>query len=166
EPTKNITGIIAIILSTLLLLTLWIYYIIDSDISGKFFSYGVLIKYSLIQWIASSIISLGTIILIIAGINLGNAVRIHSPVEETNLVTAGIYGIIRNPVVLGVFLYGFGILLLIPNLAALFMFITMIYGYNFKVNLEAEDLYMRFGEEWEKYCSRVGKYFPKNIKKQ
>ncbi len=41
------------------------------------------------------------------------------------------------------------------------MFITVIAGYNYKVNTEAEELQERFGVQWFEYCKKTGKYFSK-----
>jgi protein-S-isoprenylcysteine O-methyltransferase Ste14 len=159
--TKNKFGILSIIISTLLLFCLWIIYIIDSNISLLFFSIDILTKSLYIKWIAVSIMTVSTVIEIISSLSLGESGRIHSPVEKTKLITKGIYSITRNPIVLGLFLYGFSILLLIPNLLSLVMIISLVYGYNYKVDTEAKKLKEMFGEEWNVYCKDVGKYLPK-----
>ena len=161
--TKNKFGVLSIIISTLLLFCLWITYIINSKISLLFFSIDLLAKSQYIKWIATSIMTVATAIEIISGLSLGKSGRIHSPSEKTKLITKGIYGIIRNPIVLGLFLYGISILLLNPNLLSLVMIVFLLYGYNFKVNTEAKKLEEMFGEQWNAYCKNVGKYFPKLI---
>jgi len=166
EPTKNIFGVFSIISSTLLLLFLWIYYIIDIDISTYFFPVKIITDIIVIKWAAMIMMIGGTIIEICAAGSLGDSMRIHSPIEETELITKGIYGFIRNPVVLGMFLYSIGMLLFVPNLLGLFTAVFLIYGYNFKVDIEAQDLYRRFGDDWLEYCKNVGKYFPRLYKKQ
>ena len=98
---------------------------------------------------------------IISGITLGKSGRIHSPTEKTKLINNGIYGITRNPIVLGMILYGLSILLLNPNLLSLVMIVFLVYGYNYKVDTEAKKLEEMFGDEWSNYCKNVGKYLPK-----
>jgi len=159
--TKNIFGILSIIISTLILFFLWIMYIINSNISLLFLSVDLLTKLFYIKWIAVSIMTISTVIEIISSLTLGKSGRIHSPTEKTKLIKTGIYGIIRNPIVLGLFLYGFGILLLNPNLLSLLMMIFLVYGYNYKVDTEANKLEIMFGDEWNDYCKKVGKYLPK-----
>jgi len=161
EKTDNIFGVLAIIISTLILFGLWIIYIINPDISSLLLSIKPLTGLVYIKWIAVSLITIATIIEIISGLTLGKSGRIHSSTEKTKLIKTGIYGIIRNPIVLGLFLYGLGILLLNPNLLGLFMIILLIYGYNFKVNTEAKKLKEMFGDRWDEYCKKVGKYFPR-----
>lgn len=161
EKTDNIFGILAIIISTLILFGLWITYIINPDISLLFLSIKLLTGLVFIKWVAVSLITIATIIEIISGLTLGKSGRIHSSVEKTKLIKTGIYGIIRNPIVLGLFLYGLGILLLNLNLLGLSMMMLLVYGYNYKVDTEAKKLKGMFGDEWDEYCRRVGKYFPR-----
>jgi protein-S-isoprenylcysteine O-methyltransferase Ste14 len=161
EKTDNIFGVLAIIISTLILFALWIMYIINPDISLLFLSVKPLTGLEYIKWISVSLITISTIIEIISGLTLGKSGRIHSPTEKTKLIKTGIYGIIRNPIAFGLFLYGLGILLLNPNLLGFLMMIFLVYGYNFKVDTEAKKLKEMFGDEWDEYCRRVGKYFPR-----
>jgi len=161
EKTDNIFGILAIIISTLILFGLWIIYIINPDISLLLLSIKPLTGLVFIKWIAVSLITIATILEIVSGLTLGKSGRINSPTEKIKLIKTGIYGIIRNPIVFGLFLYGLGILLLNPNLLGLFMMIILVYGYNFKVNTEARRLKEMFGDEWNEYYKKVGKYFPR-----
>ncbi len=161
EKTDNIFGVLAIIISTLILFGLWIAYIINPNISLLFLSVRQLTILFYIKWIAVSLITIATIMEIVSGLTLGKSGRVYSPTEKTKLIKTGIYGVIRNPIVLGLFLYSLGILLLNPNLLGLFMMILLVYGYNFKVNTEAKKLKEMFGDEWDEYCKKVGKYFPR-----
>lgn len=161
EKTNNIFGVIAIIISTSILFVLWIMYIINPNISLLFLSIKSLTGLVYIKWISVSLITIATIIEIISSLTLGKSGRIHSPTEKTKLIKTGMYGIIRNPIVLGLFLYGLGILLLNPNLLSLLMIIFIVYGYNYKVDTEAKKLKEMFGDEWDEYCKKVGKYLPR-----
>jgi len=161
EKTDNIFGVLAIIISTLILFGLWIIYIINPDISLLFLSIKPLTVLVYIKWIAVSLITISTMIEIISGLTLGKSGRIHSSTEKTKLIKTGIYGIIGNPIAFGLFLYGLSILLLNPNLLGLLMIILLVYGYNYKVDTEAKKLKEMFGDEWDEYCRRVGKYFPR-----
>jgi len=114
-----------------------------------------------IKWIAVSIMTVSTVIEIISSLSLGKSGRIHSPTEKTKLIITGIYGITRNPIVLGMFLYGLSILLLNPNLLSLVMIVLLVYGYNYKVDSEAKKLEEMFGDKWNVYCKNVSKYLPK-----
>lgn len=166
EKTKNILGSMTLSISILLLIMFWVWYIIDDNISNMFLSARFLSNADTIKYIAVIIVSLGTVLEILAGVNLGKSARINFPIEETRLITSGIYRVCRNPIVMGCFFLAFGLFLLNLNLLGLFMFITVLIGLNFKVNREAKDLNRRFGKEWDIYCTNVGKYFPKIFKKR
>ncbi len=116
----------------------------------------------IIKYIASFILCFATLIEVIAGLALGKSFKIHSPEEKESitLITKGIYGIIRNPVVLGIFCYAFSIMLLNPTLLSLLIFVIIIIGYNYKVDAEAKEIEKRIGREWYEYCKKTGKYFP------
>jgi protein-S-isoprenylcysteine O-methyltransferase Ste14 len=159
--TKNIFGIISIIISTLILFFLWIMYILNSNIYLSFLSIDLLTESLYVKWIAVSIMTVSTVIEIISGLSLGKSGRIHSPTEKTKLIITGIYGITRNPIVLGMFLYGLSILLLNPNLLSFAMIVLLVYGYNYKVDTEAKKLEEMFEDEWNVYCKNVSKYLPK-----
>jgi len=159
--TKNIFGIISLIISTLILFFLWIMYILDSNISLSFLSIDLLTESLYIKWIAVSIMTVSTVIEIISSLSLGKSGRIHSPTEKTKFIITCIYGITRNPIVLGIFLYGLSILLLNSNLLSLVMIVLLVYGYNYKVDIEAKKLEEMFGDEWNVYCKNVSKYLPK-----
>ena len=161
EKTRNIFGVLAIIISTSILFVLWIMYIINLNISLLFLSIKSLTGLVYIKWISVSLITIATIIEIISSLTLGKSGRVHSSTEKTKLIKTGMYSIIRNPIVLGLFLYGLGISLLNPNLLSLLMIIFMVYGYNYKVDTEAKKLKEMFGDEWDEYCKKVGKYLPR-----
>lgn len=165
DKTDNIFGVMGIIISTLILFGLWIAYIINPDISLFFLSIRPLTAMAYIKWIAVSLITIATMIEIISVLTLGKSGRIFSCAERTELIKTGIYGIIRNPIVFGLFLYVLGILLLNSNLLGLTMVVLLIYGYNYKVDTEAKKLRKIFGDQWDGYCKKVGKYFPRLFSK-
>jgi protein-S-isoprenylcysteine O-methyltransferase Ste14 len=161
KSTKNIFGIVTLVLSTVWLFFIWTYYIIDPRIATYFLSFKAITELPVIKWIAVALISLAALLEIISASTIGKSGRIHSPTEKTKLIKKGIYGISRNPIVVGMFLFGFGMLLLNPNLLSLFMMGLLLHGYNNKVDTEAQQLEEFFGDEWHKYCKQTGKYFPK-----
>jgi protein-S-isoprenylcysteine O-methyltransferase Ste14 len=163
---KNKFMSILIVFSSILLLLLWISYIFDLTIIKNLLSFFSAAQSTAIKWVAVSLISLATFIEILAGITIKDSFRIHSPQEKENirLISHGIYRIIRNPIILGVFCYAAGIMILNPGLLSLTMFIMVIIGYNYKVDTEAKELEKRFAGAWYNYCKNTGKYFPKLFK--
>jgi len=82
------------------------------------------------------------------------------------LVTSGPYGIVRNPMMLGQFLFfaGFGFLL---NIGTTFLLLPIIIlaTHEFIVFIEEPNLKRRFGQEWTSYTKRVHRWFPRLSKK-
>ena len=104
--------------------------------------------------------SLGLIIYIIGIWKLGINFRIELPEEETQLITTGMYSIIRNPIALGLYVWLIGTFFLIPSMLSLILVIVNIIAFDSKVRSEEKFLKERFGEEYNKYLARVGRYFP------
>ena len=110
------------------------------------------------------IIGIGFIFEILGMKKLGSNFRINLPNDTTELVTSGIYRIMRNPIVFSAFLLGIGTFLIIPNLLTLINLIGAIITFNAKVKDEERFLLAVFGREFEKYKENVGRYFPINLK--
>ena len=86
--------------------------------------------------------------------------------DPGNLLTEGIYSLIRHPRYVEVWL-GLLAIALFTNYLAMYIlvivFIPMIYGV---VLLEERELKERFGQQYEKYCAEVPRFFPKKHKVQ
>ena len=91
---------------------------------------------------------------------LGINFRIELPKEETELIISGIYKLMRNPIVFGLYLVIIGTFLLIPNVLTLSITIANIVVFHVKVRDEEKFLLERFGKSYEDYQKKVGRYFP------
>ncbi|EMR74144.1 hypothetical protein MCGE09_00172 [Thaumarchaeota archaeon SCGC AB-539-E09] len=94
-------------------------------------------------------------------LTLGDNFRISFPEEGTQLITHGIYDVMRNLIVLSIFLMMAGTFLLIPYLLSLFNLIVNIIGFDAKVTDEERFLAKRFGDKWIEYTRKTGKYLPR-----
>jgi len=78
------------------------------------------------------------------------------------LVTCGPYGVVRNPMMLGQFLFfaGLGCLL---DLVAMFIIlpILILFMHLFIIFIEEPNLKSRFGQEWVDYVKKVPRWFPR-----
>lgn len=78
-----------------------------------------------------------------------------------NLVSCGPYGIVRNPMMEGQFLFftGIGILL---DLMTMFLILPLLIlaTHLFTIYVEEPDLKRRFGQEWESYYKNVNRWIP------
>ena len=81
--------------------------------------------------------------------------------DHAKIMTDGIYSLIRHPRYAEVWL-GFLAIALFTNYLAVYIlviiFIPVIYGV---VLLEERELRERFGQEYERYCAEVPRFFPK-----
>jgi len=81
--------------------------------------------------------------------------------DGKTLVVSGPYVLTRNPMYLGTFLIGLGIILEILQwwVGIIFLFIYLLI-YVPQINLEEQTLRGRFQEAFMKYCSTTPKFFP------
>ncbi len=110
-------------------------------------------------------ISIGFLFEILGIIALGINFRIELPTDDTELITSGIYRIMRNPIVFGIFLLVIGSFLIIPTIIILLICIFNILTFNSKTVDEEKFLLRRFGEEYKNYWNNVGRYLPIKIRR-
>jgi protein-S-isoprenylcysteine O-methyltransferase Ste14 len=87
--------------------------------------------------------------------------QIRGERETGKLLTEGIYSLIRHPRYVEVWLALLAIALFTNYLAVYILaaaFIPLIYGV---VVLEERELRQRYGDEYERYCAEVPRFFPK-----
>ncbi len=86
----------------------------------------------------------------------------HEVAPRTNfLMTDGPYGICRNPMLLGVFIYHIGVLIAILSIGALLVFIIEVLIMNVQVKKEEQRLKEDFGRDYEEYVRNSNRFFPK-----
>ena len=141
-----------------------IIFIINNSIILHFLAFELLISDVLIVS-GIVIIFLGLLLDIWGTAALGTNFRIELPKEDTSLITTGIYRLMRNPIVMGVYLLIAGSFFIIPTTISLILLIANIITFDSKVRDEEKFLAKRFGEKFEKYSEKVGKYLPFSIRK-
>ncbi len=81
--------------------------------------------------------------------------------ERTELVTAGPFAIVRNPIFAAMVPTSLGLALLVPNVVALAAFLALVIALELQVRLVEEPYLMRtHGERYLLYASRVGRFVP------
>lgn len=86
----------------------------------------------------------------------------HEIAPRTSLLmTDGPYGICRNPMLLGVFIYHLGVLIVLLSLGAVIVFIIEVLIMTIQVKKEEQRLINDFGNEYVKYKKNVNRFFPK-----
>ena len=81
--------------------------------------------------------------------------------RTSSLMTDGPYGICRNPMLLGVFIYHIGVLIAILSFGALIVFIIEILIMNVQVKKEEQRLKADFGKSYEDYVKKTNRFLPK-----
>lgn len=81
--------------------------------------------------------------------------------RTSSLMTEGPYGICRNPMLLGVFIYHIGVLIAILSLESLLIFIIEVLIMNVQVKKEEQRLKLDFGKDYEEYVKNSNRFFPK-----
>ncbi len=81
--------------------------------------------------------------------------------KKPELITTGIYRNIRNPFYFAFNLAVFGTFLIIPSILTLALFpFTAIVSYRQAVK-EEKNLFKMYGDEYENYKEKTGRFFPK-----
>lgn len=143
----------------------WLTYIIIFVIDDNIANFLVLefLSSDVFKFIGIMIISIGLLLDLLGTVALGFNFRIELPKEEISLITTGIYRLMRNPIVMGVYLLLFGSFFVIPTIISLIFLIANILTFDSKVRDEEKFLAKRFGEKYKNYSTQVGRYLPFSI---
>lgn len=112
-----------------------------------------------IAWIA---FAAGTILTLLSQAHMGTSWRIGvSAADETQLVTHGLFGLMRNPVFTGMLLAAFGLMLLVPNVVSCAGWLILLASIELQVRTTEEPyLLSAHGAEYSAYAERVGRFVP------
>jgi protein-S-isoprenylcysteine O-methyltransferase Ste14 len=94
--------------------------------------------------------------------SMGDSLRIGVDLDErTDLITAGPFQWVRNPIFSCMILYLAGVFLLVPNLAAVLALAALTIGIDLHVRLVEEPcLIATHGFSYLSYAARVGRFAP------
>jgi protein-S-isoprenylcysteine O-methyltransferase Ste14 len=83
------------------------------------------------------------------------------PEAQTELVTTGLFRIIRNPIFTGTAITAIGLALMVPNVLAVAMLIAFVTAWEIQVRLVEEPYLLRVhGEAYRRYAARTGRFVP------
>ena len=85
--------------------------------------------------------------------------------RTSQLMTDGPYGLCRNPMLAGIYLYDVGVLVWLWSALPLLVFLVEVVLLTLQVRSEEKRLEQDFGKDYLDYKSRVGRYFPKSFHK-
>ena len=81
--------------------------------------------------------------------------------EQTEMVTAGPFGIVRNPIFTAMVPTALGLALLVPNVVAIVGFVALVVALQIQVRLVEEPYLLRVhGDAYAQYARRVGRFVP------
>ena len=81
--------------------------------------------------------------------------------ERTDLVTAGAFGVVRNPVYTAVFVISLGLALMVPNIVSLVATAVVVLAVQVQVRaVEEPYLAQTHGAAYTAYAARVGRFLP------
>jgi protein-S-isoprenylcysteine O-methyltransferase Ste14 len=110
-------------------------------------------------WACVAFMTVGVLFFILAIIRLGTfSLRVGLAREETALCTTGIYGISRNPMLLGLYFIALGSAIYVQCPLNWILVIIAIAIHHKIIIAEEEFLTRRFGEQWLHYTQHVRRY--------
>jgi len=81
--------------------------------------------------------------------------------ERTELVTAGPFALVRNPIFAAMLPTSLGLVLLVPNVVALVGFVALFAALQVQTRaVEEPYLIATHGQTYVTYAARVGRFFP------
>jgi protein-S-isoprenylcysteine O-methyltransferase Ste14 len=105
---------------------------------------------------------MGNTLTYIAVATLRAHVSFHEFGETRRLYTAGIYGMIRNPITLGLATIFAGFVLARPSAVLVIGWALFLLNSHYRIRMEEVYLEKAFGNDYLQYKNSVGKYFPKS----
>lgn len=104
----------------------------------------------------------GTIATLVAQFAMGESWRVGvDPSERTQLVTAGVFALVRNPIYAAMIPAFLGIALLAPNVVTIAGGLLLVAGLELQVRFVEEPyLAQTHGEPYLAYAARVGRFLP------
>lgn len=111
-------------------------------------------------WLGIVVTVVGVAVFVVAMVTMRDSWRAGIPAQDkTELVTAGIYRISRNPAFLGFDLLYIGLLISFFNYIHLAFVVFAVVMLHLQILQEERFLTVTFGEEYVEYKKRTGRYF-------
>lgn len=115
-----------------------------------------------LKWVGLTLATAGIGVILLTQVQMGTNWRIGvDESETTQLVTSGLFGLVRNPFFTGTVLVGIGLALLAPNVVSLSGVLLVVIAVELQVRV-VEEPYLRqiHGAEYAAYLMRVGRFAP------
>lgn len=113
-----------------------------------------------LSWAGVLLCLTGVVLLLLSLVAFGSSFRVGIDIDHPDrLVTTGIFAFSRNPVYVAFAFVLLGQFLVLPNWILLAYLAAGIWLFHRQVLREEEFLKKQYGQEYEKYCNRVRRYF-------
>jgi protein-S-isoprenylcysteine O-methyltransferase Ste14 len=112
----------------------------------------------------------GSLTLICMGVGIYLALGAHGLIFDEApsnpvLIDWGVYGIVRHPMYLGVLVILIGLFFWSFSLISISLLVGFFFFYDRMASYEEKDLIRIFGDQYRDYQKRVGKWFPRLVKR-
>ena len=107
-----------------------------------------------------SLILVGLLVTLMAQAQMGASWRIGIDSAPTELVTAGLFQVVRNPIFTGMLLVVSGLVLVTPSPWTVMGWWVYVLLVSLQVRLEEQHLLALHGVRYREYATRVGRFFP------
>ncbi|MFP2923786.1 methyltransferase family protein [Pyxidicoccus sp. 3LG] len=113
-----------------------------------------------VRWLGWGVVGGGLLVTMVAQAQMGASWRIGIDRERTELVTGGLFSVVRNPIFSGMLLVVTGIVLVTPGAWTVMAWADYVLLVSLQVRLEEEHLTRLHGDIYRTYAARVGRFIP------
>lgn len=115
------------------------------------------------MFIGAGLMSIGIVRVGIAQATMGGSWRVGVDTgEKTELVTKGVFRLVRNPIYSAMVLAILGLVILVPSLLAFVTLVALVLSLQVQVRrVEEPYLLAQHGDAYRSYATRVGRFAPR-----
>ncbi|RKG98362.1 isoprenylcysteine carboxylmethyltransferase family protein [Corallococcus sp. CA053C] len=113
-----------------------------------------------VRWSGWALVVAGFIVTVRAQVQMGASWRIGIDSERTELVTGGLFSVVRNPIFSGMLAVVTGVTLATPSAWTVMGWLDYVLLVSLQVRLEEDHLLRLHGSDYARYAARVGRFVP------
>ncbi|MBZ4374085.1 isoprenylcysteine carboxylmethyltransferase family protein [Corallococcus sp. AS-1-6] len=115
---------------------------------------------AVLRWSGWALVAVGFAFTVRAQVEMGASWRIGIDSERTELVTWGLFGVVRNPIFSGMLVVVTGMALAAPSAWTVMGWLDYVLLVSLQVRLEEDHLLGLHGAAYQRYAARVGRFLP------